>query len=151
MPENVSDRNGRAFEYSVCEEVVEYLPEASLTARAADNQSRDKQKFQELPKLMSKSYLIASVKIARWVREQVNGFSGAMAIDRLTDNEAMQGDVTDIRISDDKGELNLSIKHNHLALKHQRPPTVLEQLGFSRSSPEVTEYRKKYKAILDEF
>jgi len=45
----------------------------------------------------------------------------------------------------------LSIKHNHKALKHQRPPTTAERCGFLSKSTEDRIFRKQYEDITDIF
>ena len=149
--ENVSDRNGRAFEYLICEKTLKLISKATLSPRAVDDQKRDKQKYLSLPDSLVAEFEIASDKISKWIKDQVSTFPGEIIIDRLPDNAAKKGDVTDIKIFTVKNKINLSIKYNHFALKHQRPPTAVEQMGFDADSSESIKYREQYENTLNSF
>ena len=47
--------------------------------------------------------------------------------------------------------LNLSIKYNHEALKHQRPGPIPQHLNFEKKSEVDTEFRTKFENVFDEF
>jgi hypothetical protein len=74
-----------------------------------------------------------------------------VTIERLSDNEGKKGDVTDIRLRFDNRTENLSIKHNHKALKHQRPSATPKQCGFKKTSIESINFKSKYKKITSKF
>lgn len=152
MPtENVSDRNGRALEYKV----IDFLCsgdsnfKVSLTDQAKAAQKRDKQKYLRLPNKLKESYAKAAPIMHNWLLGIIK--EKEVLIDRLSDNSAKKGDVTDIRISGKDRGVNLSIKHNHSALKHQRPPTTVMWCGYAKGCQEDIEFRDEYKEIIDGF
>jgi len=51
----------------------------------------------------------------------------------------------------DGSNLNLSVKHNHFALKHQRPSTTAIRCGFAPKSKEDLEFRKDLGNITGAF
>ena len=150
MP-NISNQTGRAFEYAIVNELAK-LPGVSLTDRAAMAQRRDKPKFERLEPLQSNEFCHASRVLAQTFTAPPYAI-GAATIDRLTDNDARKGDVTDIRIQPSlaRHPINLSVKNNHFALKHQRPPSLMQQLGFVKGSDADIEYRVKLQEIFDSF
>lgn len=149
--ENVSNRNGRALEHIITADLANKYPNSKLTARAAQQQSRDKQKVDDLPASLAAQFRTGSQSLVAWTSTIIPSADSNIEIDRLDDSHAQKGDVTDIRINLHDSTINLSIKHNHFALKHQRPPTAIEQLGFSSGSTESISYRKKYKSVLTKF
>ena len=73
-------------------------------------------------------------------------------VSRLPDTTGTKGDVTDIRIVGmDNTILNLSIKNNHKAVKHQRPGSLIQQLGFRKQSSIDKTYRKELTSIYKNF
>ena len=56
-----------------------------------------------------------------------------ITVDRLPDTAARGGNPTDINIMFNNGQVNLSIKHNHRAVKHQRPSALAQQCGFIKN------------------
>ncbi|MFA5340114.1 MAG: HaeIII family restriction endonuclease [Candidatus Omnitrophota bacterium] len=152
MPkENVSDRNGRALEYKI----IDFLCsgnsnfKVTLTDQAKVAQGRDKQKYLKLSDKLKESYIKAASIIHNWLLSIIK--EKEVLIDRLSDNSAKKGDVTDIRISWKDQGVNLSIKHNHSALKHQRPPTTVMRCGYAKDCQEDIGFRKEYKKIVDNF
>jgi len=149
--ENISDRNGRALEYKI----IDFLCgsrssfKAALTSRAKADQQRDRKKFLSLPEKLKESYEKTVSIVHDWLTKIINGKD--IEIDRLSDDEAKKGDVTDIRITEKGREVNLSIKHNHSALKHQRPPTTVLWCGYTKRCQEDLEFRKKYKEVVESF
>ena len=148
---NISDRNGRAFEYSIVNNIYDLFPEVILYENALLHQKRDKEKYVSCPKLLRDSFDSSSIKIANWLEDKLNDKSKIFYIDRLSDNEAKHGDVTDIRITQGNKIINLSVKSNHDAFKHQRPETVMNQLGFLVDSLEDKEYRRRLTKIKKSF
>ncbi len=150
MAENISDKNGRAFEYIIAVELAA-LPGNTLTPRAVADQGRDGEKFFELPENMQTRFLAGAKALVAQLKELEIPVEG-ISIDRLPDSAAQQGDVTDIcLIGRDGKSVNLSIKNNHSALKHQRPPSLMQQLNFSKGLPEDVIYRQELQRVFNGF
>lgn len=152
MPgENISDRNGRALEYKIIDFLCsgESVFKVTLTSRAKIDQARDYQKYLRLPNILKESYAKAAPVVHSWLSNTIRDRD--ILVDRLSDDAAKKGDVTDICIKIKGREINLSIKHNHSALKHQRPPTTALWCGYVKKSQEDTEFRKEYAVIVDGF
>jgi len=152
MPkENISDRNGRALEYKIIDFLCggESSFKVTLTSRGKVDQLRDRRKFLSLPEGLKESYEKTVPIVHDWLLKIIIGKE--IEIDRLSDNEAKKGDVTDIRISEKGREVNLSIKHNHSALKHQRPPTTVLWCGYTKRCKEDLAFRGKYKKVIESF
>lgn len=151
MVKNISNQNGRALEYKI----IEYLNSSAsqfsvaLTNHAIQDQKRDELNFEALTQDLKISYQKCSVIVHDWLVEQLD--STTITIDRLPDSAAKEGDITDIRVQSGSNVFNLSIKHNHSALKHQRPPTTAERCGYSKGSMKDLLFRGKYEIILEEF
>jgi len=152
MPrENISDRNGRALEYKLIDFLCsnESVFKVTLTSQAKMDQKRDCRKYLRLPSMLKESYIKTAPIVHNWLSSIIRGRN--ILVDRLSDNAAKKGDVTDIRIKTNGTEINLSIKHNHSAFKHQRPPTTALRCGYARKSPEDIEFRKEYARIVGGF
>ena len=150
MTENISDRNGRALEYSIVKHLFTRY-KVKLTPQAIKDQGRDEHKFDELPLKLKKIFIDSSVKIGGWLSENWE-INGNILLDRLGDDKAKEGDVTDIRlIFPDKSRINLSIKHNHDAVKHQRPGALAQQCGFPKKSTIDKEYRLAFRNVKELF
>jgi len=149
--ENISDRNGRALEYKIINFLSssESIFKTSLSSQASSDQKRDQPKYNNLPNELKIGYLRCAQIVHDWLSNIF--IDKAITIHKITDNEAKKGDVTDIRIIGAKRQVNLSIKHNHSALKHQRPPTTANWCGYPKKSIEDLEFRKKYKRVIDIF
>lgn len=152
MAENISNRNGRALEYKI----VDFLRskdssfKVTLKPQAQKDQERDIVNYQQIPEELKESYSQCAKVMHNWLTNKVN--IRELVIDKLTDDEAKKkGDVTDIRIFAGKEVINLSIKHGHMALKHQRPPTTALRCGYAKGCKQDTAFRKEYKAIIDNF
>ena len=140
MSKNTSNRNGRALEYKVSLALAA-IPNFSLTSRALADNQRDAPKFAELPTLLQARYTTGSQKIAEWAQQQIQG---NVSIDRLADEAH---DVTDIRLSSNQVELNLSVKHNHKALKHPRPYSFAQACGYEKGTAQDLEHRSAMDII----
>ncbi len=149
--ENISDRNGRAFEYVIVDHIFKSHIGNRLTKRALRDQERDGIKKQELPSKLLIFFDVGAQAICDWLKTTYNNIFPC-EIDRLPDSEAQKGDVTDIRIiRTGYPNINLSIKNNHHALKHQRPPSLMQQVGISKKSIEDLSYRQDLQNIFNEF
>jgi hypothetical protein len=155
MTRNTSNQNGRALEFIIVKKLLLYLEgtlNASLSARASKDQSRDSAHFIGLTPDMQRSYESCAIKITFWLESKFQiSRSQNLLIDRLPDDAAKRGDVTDIRLAFDLKEVNLSIKHNHLALKHQRPEGTAQHCGYIKKSGEDVLFRQQYKIIATKF
>ena len=147
--ENISDQTGRAFEFAIVSELTR-LSGVTLTSRASDAQIRDSAKFEALDSSRKRLFQEAAKALVKMLVE--NGVNSA-SVDRLSDDEAAAGDVTDIRITPigKHPVINLSIKNNHHALKHQRPPSLMQQLGFGKGSSQDCGYRAQLQSVFDSF
>lgn len=149
-----SNSNGRALEYIIVEILCSHLTKrgVSLTPRAIITQKRDSAKFNNLSKIESDEYIRYSELIFKWFDNKFDTHNAnKILIDRIPDTEAVTGDVTDIRINVDDKIINLSIKHNHFALKHQRPPSLAIQCGFTKRSEEDISFRESLIKINNDF
>jgi len=148
---NISDRNGRALEYKI----VDFLRSnkskfnATLTPQAMSDLKRDFQKYKKLPPNLKTSYELCSTAIHNWLLTILPDKN--IIIHKHTDQEAKLGEIADISITSAKKTINLSIKHNHTAIKHQRPSTTAMQCGYKKDSAEDLKFRINLKAIIDKF
>lgn len=151
MAENISNQNGRALEYKIIEYLISDNSQFSitLTERAAQDQVRDKSNYEGLSSDLKESYAKCSAIVHDWLIDRVK--KKDVEIDRLPDSAAKEGDVTDIRIQTGAQPINLSIKHNHSALKHQRPPTTAQRCGYEKGSEQDVHFRKQYEEVIQEF
>lgn len=149
-----SNSHGRALEYVIVNALYSHLKGKGilLTPRAAISQKRDYDKFNTLLPTEKEEYLMYSELVFEWLNGKFSILKASnIVIDRIPDNEAMVGDVTDISITIDGIVVNLSVKHNHFALKHNRPPSLAIQCGFPKNSDEDISFRKSLDVINSEF
>lgn len=145
-----SNLNGRLLEYYIVKELLNNTS-SSLSEHSKIDQIRDEAKIMDISNSLNQTFLSSSKRLKEWVKGKIN-LDGAVII-RHTDDSGVEGDVSDITIVNSKTDekLNLSIKHNHLALKHQRPPSTPQQLGIPKNSTEDIRFRKDLDNILNEF
>jgi hypothetical protein len=149
-----SNSQGRALEYIILKRILENLEDKKiiLTARTEANQKRDSVKFEELNSQDKLQHTLYADRVLMWLKERFNIEKATeIKIDRLSDVDAVAGDVTDINLEIDGEKINLSIKHNHFALKHQRPPTLAVRCGFIPSGIEDKNYRNSLEKIYGNF
>lgn len=145
-----SNLHGRALEYIIVDTLFNSLLNKGvlLTPRSIISQKRDYIKFNSLPEEEKEEYLVYSKLVLKWFNNKFRELKESnITIDRISDTEAMAGDVTDIRITNGDQIINLSIKHNHFALKHQRPPSLAIQCGFKKNSKEDISFRESLDRI----
>lgn len=142
-----SNANGRALEYIIVKDLIDSY-QALLSDNCKYMQLRDENYFDNLLPPLKNKYTIATSKITKWLNDNYDVIGSKL--DRLDDNQAKSkvSDVTDIRINN---KVNISIKHNHNALKHQRPGALAQQCSFPRKSKQDLEFREKYKLVTKEF
>ena len=153
MVVNISDQHGRALEYAVVQGIIESLParRVTLSTQASKDQERDKVKFDALSIPLKQEYLKCAQDVFSWLDDKYSISKKEIRLHRLTDQDARKGDVTDIRITTESETINLSVKHGHDALKHQRPPSAAQWCGYIKGSTEDIEYRKEYDILTDRF
>ena len=148
MAVNNSDRNGRALEYAVVNELSN-LPNATLTPRAIKDNTRDLAKLNEIfqvePQLYQK-YITAAKKISTWISSKF--INQAITIDRLPDSKTS---VTDVTISSPSAKLEISLKHNHFALKHLRPYSIAQACGYGKLMQQDIDHRALMKIVDNDF
>lgn len=150
MAKNVSDANGRALEFKITDTIIENLG-ADVVGTTDADQIRDKAKYDALEAELQKRFEKAADRISAWLEKQFDGLEGEYTVERLPDSAAVQGDVTDIKVSRSGQNINLSIKHNHHALKHQRPPSTAQHCGYPKYSEQDVEFRERLDEILERF
>ncbi|MBR9702278.1 HaeIII family restriction endonuclease [Candidatus Pacearchaeota archaeon] len=156
---SVSNDNGRAFEYVIVLGLKKHLESLGIdyleTERTTVDNSRDMLKLKELPEAKQKDFILAASKFLEWVDSE-GWFIGAdkITIDRLPDKEGQRNNVTDIELKIEKGEdieqKNISVKHNHDALKHPRLPNLVAQCGIEDETIDRL-WRENHDAIWTEF
>lgn len=143
----ISNANGRALEYCLCNMILSHAPNSIIddSNSTIQDQLRDKVHFDRLPERQKKYYEGQSLKfINAYLLSVITGFLPPLIVRRMNDNDAKLGDVADIKIiSDSNQEYGISLKHNHAAVKHQRPGALIKQLGISVNDKAIT---KSYKA-----
>lgn len=144
---------GRALEYAIVAEIIQRLPQNQihLTQRALQDQRRDEPKYLNLSPRMQENYTKCSAGIFQWLDSNFQISTQSISIDRLSDHLSKQGDVTDIRFAIGSLEINLSVKHNHEALKHQRPASTAQHCGYIKGSAEDIQFRRDYSDITRAF
>lgn len=146
MAENISDRNGRALEYLISIE-IEKLPNFSLSNQSLALNNRDKQKYDSLPDVLKNSYDLAAIKIASWVSSKFS-LSEMVVINRLNDDSS---NVADIVFNSQINEIQISLKHNHEALKHPRPYSFAQSCGYMKNSLQDNQHRELMQTAADVF
>jgi hypothetical protein len=137
MAQSSSNDNGRALEYIIVEELRKNL-NVTLINSTIQIQSRDVGKFKSLPSLLQNQYIQASIRICAWINNQF--LNQKINVERCQDNS---GTVYDIVIQSNINNLNLSIKHNHNALKHPRPYSLAQACNFIEGSSEDILHRNQ--------
>lgn len=145
-----SNLHGRVLEYLITE-VIKMHPGVNLTPRAEKAQSRDASKLTDLDSLLLNEFRQAAhALLLLWLNPQFQlPQQPSITVDRLPDQN--QNDVTDICLTSKAWTVNLSLKHNHTALRHQRPGTTPVHCGYAKNDPQMHQFRKQYRAITQEF
>jgi hypothetical protein len=146
MATNVSDRNGRALEYKLAD-TLSHEANFTLTSQAIAHNIRDYPKFQALPANLQTSYATASNKITSWIKQGISATTLA-TLDRLVDDP---NSVADLVITTNTTTLQISLKHNHQALKHPRPYSFAQYCGYSLGSMQDIQHRQLIKVVANTF
>ncbi|WP_414520956.1 hypothetical protein [Umezakia ovalisporum] len=146
-----SNLHGRVLEYLITEVIIRMHPGVSLTDRAKNAQLRDASKLTELDSLLLNELTSAAdVLLLKWLNPHFRlSNQASITVDRLPDQN--QNDVTDIRLTSKAWTVNLSLKHNNTALRHQRPGTTPVHCGYAKNDPQMQQFRQEYLLITQEF
>lgn len=144
-----SDFRGRSFEYLIATSMCNQM-KGKFTARATADNDRDAEKFKMLDE-GTREDLSHAASAVPGILDGLGFEIRNPVIDRLPDDVAKGGDPTDIRIVSEGFGLHLSIKNNHFALKHQRPNSLMQQLGLEKGSPLDKVYRSRLKSVYGAF
>lgn len=147
-----SNDNGRALEYALTNSLVLRYPNAILDQDTLNDQRRDIERFLALPETAQLYFQRNSHYFVNSVLEtRIDSSQAIIELKRLKDGQGVEGDVTDIRlVLADRTHYNISLKHNHKAVKHQRPGALMKQLGIVDANIN-TEYKNKIKEIETRF
>ena len=116
---------GRAFEYAVVDHFENRGYALGLLAR--HHSSLYEAYFLALSPQIQKDFRQSATEFFNWFKSNF-GSKVSKHIDGLPDNS---GSVVDIFIGDPGLAVNFSLKHNHLALRHNRPHGLPERCGIS--------------------
>ncbi|MDM0740113.1 HaeIII family restriction endonuclease [Clostridium perfringens] len=142
-----SNTLGRAFEYALCKKIDSNFTNITLTDRAVVEQSKDKRYYDALNSDEKSKYDISTNRIcSEWLNLKLID-SNIYTLDRLPDSAGVNGDVTDIRLESPNAIINISLKHNHNALKHPRLTRVPKWIDINTDN----KYASDYKNIWDSF
>lgn len=116
---------GRAFEYAV----VDYFEQNgySLGPLATHHSSLYEAYFLAQSPQTQQNFKASAKEFFSWFQSNFDS-TISKVIDGLPDNS---GSVVDIFIGDPKNVVNFSLKHNHLALRHNRPHGLPERCGIA--------------------
>ena len=122
-----SNDNGRSLEYFITAELQKRTG-CSLSQKAAQSQSRDASTVTQISPTLRASFVKAAKTSADWIVNEVGGTTGiAFEVDRANDGDV---GVADLIVTSKKQRLLISVKHNHDALSHPRPYSLVEAVGF---------------------
>jgi len=112
------------------------------------DQKRDGSRIHELDQHLISRFTKSSEIVLGWLSSKTE----ITRVSRLSDISGIKGDVTDIIVfGKNNTSLNLSIKNNHRAVKHQRPGSLIQQLGFPKGSQKDLTYRRELSNIYQNF
>jgi len=116
---------GRAFEYAV----VDHFENKGYTlgSLASHHSSLYEAYFRAQSPQIQRDFQQSAMEFFNWFKTNF-GSKVSKHIDGLPDNS---GSVVDIFIGDLGQVVNFSLKHNHLALRHNRPHGLPERCGMS--------------------
>jgi hypothetical protein len=142
-----SNDNGRTLEYLITERLKMY-PGCSLTQRATSHQSRDKVIAKTIHSVLYKTFGEAALISRDWILQEVTaGSQKSFVVDRADDGDS---GVADLIVTCGSKELLLSLKHNHDALGHPRPYSLIKSVGFSNSTIEL-DHRARMDRVTRKF
>ena len=149
---SLSNLHGRVLELCVVKEFEKVLNnKLILSEKTIQDNIRDTQKLNEIKNEKINHFKSSSVKIVKWIIEHIGKFDSNLKLERLSDEEGKKGDVTDIRLTHDEKTLNISIKTNHQATKHQRPGPTPKHIGLTNDSEDTKNFKTQYQKINSDF
>ena len=142
-----SNDNGRSLEYLITDELLKKTG-CSLTQKAAQSQSRDSSTVTQINQALRTSFAKAAKASADWIVDEIGGNSGAaFKVDRASDGDV---GVADLIITSKNQTLLISVKHNHDALSHPRPYSLVEAVGFGGTRFE-SDHRNRMSKVSNRF
>jgi hypothetical protein len=142
MPSSTPNDNGRALEFAVAREFASRG--ADLTKFASGQLSRYQSYYSALGDKTQSDFVLASRKIADWISSQM--IISESTLEMIGDSDPSAANLI---LRAEASSIKLSLKHNHHALKHQRPYSLAIQSGFSQGSPEDSDHRQRMKDVSD--
>ena len=152
MTTSKSNDNGRALECIMTQKFTDTF-NITITDQSTNlDQERDQIKVNDLPTTLRDNYNLNTDYFVNTIFPQLAPNRSVCDIRRLTDQDAGNGDVTDIQLNlDDLSNFNISLKTNHDACKHQRPGGLIKnQLGILDRKIEK-QYKARIKSIENNF
>jgi hypothetical protein len=142
-----SNDNGRSLEYLITAELLKKTG-CSLTQRAVQFQSRDASTVTQISQTLRSSFVKAAKTSADWIVEEIGGNTGiAFKVDRASDGDVGAADLV---VASKNKNLLISVKHNHDALSHPRPYSLVEAVGF-RGTRFESDHRDRMSNVSDRF
>ena len=149
---SLSNLHGRVLEFCIVKEFERvFNKKIILSKKTIQDNIRDKQKLKEISINKLIHFKRSSVKIVKWLINHIGKFDTSLKLERLSDEEGKKGDVTDIRLTYDEKTLNISLKNNHLATKHQRPGPTPKHIGLTNDSDDTKHFKEQYRRINSDF
>ena len=144
----VSNLNGRSLEYLLVKLISDNNPNITISESTMNAQNRDEANISKLNSELKTSMESSCLKIYDWIISELDELTEVI---RFTDHQGTLGNPTDIKVISNSRDLNISLKHNNDAVKHQRPSATAQQFGYQKRSSEDLLFRTKYESILDDF
>mgnify|MGYP001257649622 FL=1 len=144
----VSNLNGRSLEYLLVKLISDNNPNITISESTINAQNRDAANISRLNPELKTSMGSSCLKIYEWIISELEELT---EVERFTDHQGTLGNPTDIKVISNSRDLNISLKHNNDAVKHQRPSATAQQFGYQKRSSEDLLFRTKYESILDDF
>jgi len=144
----VSNLNGRSLEYLLVKLISDNNPNITIPESTMNAQNRDEANISKLNSELKTSMESSCLKIYDWIISELEELTEVI---RFTDHQGTLGNPTDIKVISNSRDLNISLKHNNDAVKHQRPSATAQQFGYQKRSSEDLLFRTKYESILDDF
>lgn len=148
------------MEYAIAKKVEDFAAKEGIkffyTAKAIADNKRDSQHYSKVPKDMQNDFKACGTAFLLWA-DKKRWFTDAssISVDRLSDSAGVEGVVTDIRFSINykDGSVSthdISLKHNHNALKHPRLPSLPAQCDIDDADLKE-KYLGEWKSIWEQF
>ena len=144
----VSNINGRSLEYLLVKLISDNNPNITISESTMNAQNRDEANISILNSELKTTMESSCLKIYDWIITELEELTEVI---RFTDYQGTLGNPTDIKVISNSRDLNISLKHNNDAVKHQRPSATAQQFGYQKRSSEDLLFRTKYESILDDF